>query len=102
MHPLHAGIVATLYMTTIDDLIADAYAGEIDDLNDSTPECFTRWVDSTYTHLVNWIQNARHWAFFYACFNRTHPTFPSENRTQTTWIHPPKLVRVQIIRVQTV
>jgi hypothetical protein len=53
MHPLHAGIVASMFHTTIDDLISDAYAGEIDDLNDSTPECFTRWVDSTYTHLVN-------------------------------------------------
>jgi hypothetical protein len=51
MHPLHAGIVATSLAATIDELINDAYTGEIDDLNESTPDAFARWID----HAYNWI-----------------------------------------------
>jgi hypothetical protein len=51
MHPLHTAQIATMYRCTIDELINDAYTGEIDDINDLTPESFVRWVDSTYTRL---------------------------------------------------
>jgi hypothetical protein len=52
-HPLHTAQIASMFMCTIDDLIADAYAGEIDELDDSTPESFVRYIDSTYAHLVH-------------------------------------------------
>ena len=51
MHPLHAAQIANALGDTVDQLITDAYTGEIDDLNDTTPESFARWIDSTYRYL---------------------------------------------------
>jgi len=51
MHPLHAAQIASMFHMTIDEMIEYAYTGEFDDINDSTPESFVRWIDSTYQRL---------------------------------------------------